>query len=65
MRDTETHSIGALTGSERPYGYIAKLQTMVKLQLVCVGSHLLSSRSLLGEFLVVVVVSIILLRSSG
>jgi len=64
MRDRATNSSRALAGSERPYGYVARFQS-VKRETARVTSHLLSSRSLLGEFVIVNIVSIILLSSSG
>ena len=69
MRSRTAKSSKAIAGSDRRYGYIAMLQPMklqpLKLQMVCVVSQLLSDPSLLGKLLVVSVVSIILLRSSG
>ncbi len=64
MRDRTTNSSRALAGSQRLHGYDARLQS-VKLEIVSVISRRLSSRSLLGEFLVVNIVSIILLCGSG
>jgi hypothetical protein len=65
MQDTEINSIGALTGSERPDGWIATLQTRAKRQLGYVASHLFSSRSPLVELVIVSLVSILILRGSG
>ena len=64
MRDTEVNSIGALTGSGRPDGWIATLETRAKRQLGHVASHLFSSGPL-GELVVVSLVSILILRRSG
>jgi len=64
MRDRATNSSRALAGPDRLYGYVARLQS-VKPETACVASHRISGRSLLGEFLVVNIVSIILLCGSG
>jgi len=64
MRDRATNSSRALAGSERLYGHVARLQS-VKPETAYVTSHRLSSRSLLGELVIVNIVSIILLSSSG
>ncbi len=65
MQDKADKSIGALSANGRADRQVATLRTKVKLQLDSVASRLVSSRSPLGKLLVVVVVSIILLRSSG
>jgi hypothetical protein len=64
MRYTEVNSIEALTGSERPDGWIATLRTKAKRQLGYVASHLFSSGPFC-ELVVVSLVSILILRRSG
>ena len=63
MRDATGKSIGTQASDARMDGRVAKLQTKVKLP--CVASRLFSSRPQFNALVVVNIVSIILLRSSG
>jgi hypothetical protein len=64
MRDTEVNSIGALNENGRRDGCIATLQTKAQ-RGGCVALDMSSSRSLFNDPVVVSLVSILILRSSG
>jgi hypothetical protein len=65
MQEIAVNSIGALTGSERMDGCIAALQLKAKRRLSHIVSNLFSSRSLNNELVVVGLVVVIILRTSG
>jgi len=64
MQDTEVKSFGARTGSRQFTGWIATHQRWAKRHLGHVASRLFSSGPI-GGLVVVSIVSIFLLRTSG